>query len=172
MTTISEFVQGVALEETIVSNCPTYREKFQKIIDKAGVGDSDIKDDNALNTIRSTRSWNWAGFVFSSFWAIYRKENVLGWGTLIFSFFLSIVAEIVPAADKISSAFPFVLSIVFGMYGTSFILRNALKTYSSTTSSKDREQRSTVGVLVAISLTIAFVGIWFFLIIEGIVGVE
>ena len=33
MTTISEFIASPALEESIVTNCPEYKEKFSKIID-------------------------------------------------------------------------------------------------------------------------------------------
>ena len=48
MTTISEFIASPALEETIVTNCPEYREKFSKIIEKAGVQESDTKDEQAI----------------------------------------------------------------------------------------------------------------------------
>ncbi len=82
MVTFNQFVQGDQLEETIVSNCPAYRKKFLKIIEKAGVGDNDIEDKNALQKIRSTISWGWVAAIFSSFWAIYRKEKILGWGTI------------------------------------------------------------------------------------------
>ena len=34
-------------EETIVSNCAKYREKFLKIIEKLGIGECDIKDEEA-----------------------------------------------------------------------------------------------------------------------------
>ena len=50
--TFNQFVQGNQLEETIVSNCPAYRKKFLKIIEKAGVGDNHIEDKNALKKIK------------------------------------------------------------------------------------------------------------------------
>lgn len=46
-TTINQFIEGEGLEETIVSNCPKYREKFLKIIEKLGIGECDIKDEEA-----------------------------------------------------------------------------------------------------------------------------
>ena len=54
MTTFSEFVESTSLEETIVTNSPKYREKFLKIVEKAGIGESDTKDKQALNKLRST----------------------------------------------------------------------------------------------------------------------
>ena len=48
MTTISEFIASPALDETVVTNCPEYREKFLKIIEKAGVQESDTKDEQAI----------------------------------------------------------------------------------------------------------------------------
>ena len=41
---MAEFVEGEALEETIVSNCPKYRKKFLRIIEKAENRDADIED--------------------------------------------------------------------------------------------------------------------------------
>ena len=44
MTTISEFIEGTDLDEIIVFNCPKYREKFSKIVEKADVGDTDLEE--------------------------------------------------------------------------------------------------------------------------------
>ena len=48
MMTFSEFVKNDALEKTVISDCDNYRQKFIKIIEKAGVSDSDIQDEEAL----------------------------------------------------------------------------------------------------------------------------
>ena len=42
--TISEFIRSTVLEEIVVFNCPKYREKFSKIVRKAGVCGSDIEE--------------------------------------------------------------------------------------------------------------------------------
>ena len=49
--TFNEFVKNDALEKTVVSDCDNYRQKFIKIIEKAGVGDSDIQDEEALKKL-------------------------------------------------------------------------------------------------------------------------
>ena len=51
MMTFSEFVKNDALEKTVVSNCDNYRQKFIKIIEKAGVSNSDIQVDEALKKL-------------------------------------------------------------------------------------------------------------------------
>ena len=55
MMTFSEFVKNDALEKTVVSNSDNYRQKFIKIIEKAGVSDSDIQDEEALKKTIETK---------------------------------------------------------------------------------------------------------------------
>ena len=156
MVTFNQFVQGDQLEETIVSNCPAYRKKFLKIIEKAGVGDNDIEDKNALQKIRSTISWGWVAAIFSSFWAIYRKEKILGWGTISLAVILGLLSFFSDTIDKMSIALPWGLTVVIGMYGNSYVLHNCVKTYVETTSEKDRQQRSIIQLFVAVMLLILF----------------
>ena len=171
MTTISEFVDSTALDETIVSNCSKYREKFIKIVNKSGVGGSDTKDKQAINKIISTQSWNWAAFFFNTHWAIYRKEKLLGW-LLFIATWLNAISAIyisVPALDTLGNIFAWVVAVFCGMYGNSFVFRNSLQTYENTTSSKDREQRSPTGLAVAIGIDLAIIGIIGFLMSEEII---
>ena len=168
MPTISEFIEGTPLEETIVSNCSKYREKFVKIVDKAGVGDCDIEDKNAVNRIMSISSWNWAGFFLTYYWAIYRKADHFGW-IAVSSFFLFIgIYVFFTLFINIHLSFGIIVIIITvglsilvagSMYGNGIILCNALKSYANTTSSTDREQRSTSTVVAVILLTIAYFGI-------------
>jgi hypothetical protein len=172
VTTISEFIKSNALEETIVTNCPKYREKFLKIVDKSSVGESDTKDKQALNKIRSTRSWNWAAFLFNTHWAIYRKEKLLGWALFIITWLIAVISTIymsVPLVDKFGNFFPLFVAVFVGMYGNSYVLHNSIQTYEQTTSSKDREQRSPTGLAVAIVIDIVSIGIIGFLIFEEVI---
>jgi len=172
MRTISEFIDSTALDETIVTNCPKYREKFLKIVEKSGVGDSDTKDKQAINKIISTRSWNWAAFLFNTHWAIYRKEKLLGWVFFITTYLIAGISMIymsVPALDTLGNIFPWIVAVIIGIYGNSFVLRNSIQTYENTTSSKDREQRSPTGLAVAIGIDIAIIGIIIFLVFEEII---
>jgi len=81
MTTFSEFVSGPEFEKMIGSKkYPKYKIKFSKIIEKAGVGDSDLTDRVALKKLYSTRSWNWFGFFFSVYWGVFlQNKNGLVW---------------------------------------------------------------------------------------------
>ena len=181
MATISEFIAGVAFEEIIVFNCPKYRKKLSKIVEKAGVGDSDIEEflqdswSKPSPTAKKImgypspklRSWNWAGFFFNSYWAIYRKENA-GWFFLVLSL-LSVLPEHFNPDFNLIGVVPFIGAIVFGGQGDSMILRHALRTYANKSSPIDRKPRSIIGVIVAIFLTIGYLGIYGFLINEGII---
>jgi hypothetical protein len=164
MTTTSEFIASPALEEAIVTNCPKYREKFSKIIEKADVQESDTKDEQAIKKITSTLSWNWAAFLFGYLWLIYRRENLLGWGLLIVVWFFPYLASIYsvdsasPTLDTISLVVPWLVMVIVGIFGNSLILRNAMKAYEDTTSSVDRNQPSPKALCLAILLMIGMLG--------------
>ena len=165
VTTISEFIASPALEETIVTNCPEYREKFSKIIEKADVQGSDTKDEQAIKKITSTLSWNWSAFLFSYLWLIYRRENLLGWGLLIVVWFFPYLASIYsvespsPTLDTISWVVSLSVMVIVGIFGNSLFLRNAVKAYEDTTSSAVRKQRSPIALWLAILLKIGMLGI-------------
>ena len=160
---IREFIESENLEQAIISNSHKFRDKFRKIVDKTNVGELDIEDQNAIRKIEKTVSWNWYAFFFNSFWAIYRKEK-LGWITLVIGMLLGPLALIFPIIDKITTPYPYILMIIFGMYGNSYVLRNALKIFPQTTSAVDRAQISKNGLLIAITLTILYIIFAFFLV--------
>ena len=154
MMTFSEFVKNDALEKTVVSDCDNYRQKFIKIIEKAGVSDSDIQDEEALKKIKSIISWNWAGFFFPFYWAIYRKERIIGWGTLFVYLtlgFLSVVSVIIDGYDFFFIA---ATALLIAMYGNSYLLHNCVRSYVETTSEVDRKQASTSQLWIAIILNV------------------
>ena len=154
MMTFSEFVKNDALEKTVVSDCDNYRQKFIKIIEKAGVSDSDIQDEEALKKIKSIISWNWAGFFFPFYWAIYRKERIIGWGTLFVYLtlgFLSVVSVIIDGYDFFFLA---ATALLIAMYGNSYLLHNCVRSYVETTSEVDRKQVSTSQLWIAIILNV------------------
>ena len=162
MVSFRDFVESDRLEETIVSNCPDLRRKFNNIIEKAGVGELDIQDKNALAKIRTTISWSWAPAIFSSYWAIYRKEKLLGWGTFSLAFVFAYLSFYSETISKISNIYPWTLIVLVGMYGNSYLLYNAVKTYSDTTSPTDRQQRSIFQLFVAMVLALLFLIMAFF----------
>ena len=154
MMTFSEFVKNDALEKTVVSDCDNYRQKFIKIIEKAGVGDSEIQDEEALKKIKSIVSWNWVGFFFPFYWAIYRKERIIGWGTLFVYLtlgFLSVVSVIIDGYDFFFLA---ATALLIAMYGNSYLLHNCVRSYVETTSEVDRKQASTSQLWIAIILNV------------------
>ncbi len=154
MMTFSEFVKNDALEKTVVSDCDNYRQKFIKIIEKAGVSDSEIQDEEALKKIKSIISWNWVGFFFPYYWAIYRKERIIGWGTLFVYVTLGFLSVVSPMIDGYDFFFIAVTSLLIAMYGNSYLLHNCLRSYVETTSEVDRKQVSTSQLWIAIILNV------------------
>ena len=154
MMTFSEFVKNDALEKTVVSNFDNYRQKFIKIIEKAGVSDSDIQDGEALKKIKSVVSWNWVGFFFPFYWAIYRKERIIGWGTLFVYLTLGFLSVVLPMIDGYDFFFIAATALLIAMYGNSYLLHNCVRSYVETTSEVDRKQASTSQLWIAIILNV------------------
>ena len=154
MMTFSEFVKNDALEKTVVSDCDNYRQKFIKIIEKAGVSDSDIQDEKALKKIKSIISWNWAGFFFPFYWAIYRKERIIGWGTLFVYLTLGFLSVVSVMIDGYDFFFIAATALLIAMYGNSYLLHNCVRSYVETTSEVDRKQMSTSQLWIAIILNV------------------
>lgn len=154
MMTFSEFVKNDALEKTVISDCDNYRQKFIKIIEKAGVSDSDIQDEEALKKIKSIISWNWAGFIFPFYWAIYRKEKIIGWGTLLIYLTLGFLPVVSVMIDRYDLIFFAVMSLLIAMYGNSYLLHNCVRSYVETTSEVDRKQISTSQLWSAIIINV------------------
>ena len=154
MMTFSEFVKNDALEKTVISDCDNYRQKFIKIIEKAGVSDSDIQDEEALKKIKSIISWNWAGFFFPFYWAIYRKEKIIGWGTLLIYLTLGFLPVVSVMIDRYDLIFFAVMSLLIAMYGNSYLLHNCVRSYIETTSEVDRKQISTSQLWSAIIINV------------------
>ena len=154
MMTFSEFVKNDALEKTVISDCDNYRQKFIRIIEKAGVNDSDIQDEEALKKIKSIVSWNWAGFFFPFYWAIYRKENIIGWGTLLIYLTLGFLPVVSVMIDRYDLIFFAVMSLLIAMYGNSYLLHNCVRSYVETTSEVDRKQISSSQLWSAIIINV------------------
>ena len=154
MMTFSEFVKNDSLETTVVSDCDNYRQKFIKIIKKAGVSDSDIQDEEALKKIKSIISWNWAGFFFPFYWAIYRKERIIGWGTLFVYLTLGFLSVVSVMIDGYDFFFLAATALLIAMYGNSYLLHNCVRSYVETTSEVDRKQMSTSQLWIAIILNV------------------
>ena len=132
----------------------TIVKKSIRIIEKAGVNDSDIQDEEALKKIKSIVSWNWAGFFFPFYWAIYRKEKIIGWGTLLIYLTLGFLPVVSVMIDRYDLIFFAVMSLLIAMYGNSYLLHNCVRSYVETTSEVDRKQISSSQLWSAIIINV------------------
>jgi len=161
MTTISEFISGQKLEETIVTNSSLYRKKFSLLVQKAGVGDRNIDDRQAIRKIRETVSWNWAGFFFAESWGVYRKQKI-AWILWSVSIVLKLMANVdgLMLFGFIAGVFSVCLSLIFGMYGNGVLLTNAMIVSEQEIPPESKEQLSMNGLwlLVFLSVLLGLVG--------------
>jgi hypothetical protein len=65
---------------------------------------------------KNPAKWNWASFLFSEWWFLYRKMYIIGLIILIVDIFLSMITK--------SWLTNIVISVIFGFYGNAFYLRH------------------------------------------------
>ena len=165
MTTFSEFVSSPELEKMIGDKkYPKYKIKFSKIIKKAGIGDSDITDQKAsAKLITGFSSWNWYGFFFGPFWAVFCKMK-MGW----FAFAAMLIVFLIEDAGVISTTTPFssigstIVFLYFAIYGNSSYFAEIITKYNA--GYKDRMPTSIlyIFILIAASVAHAFISEYFF----------
>ena len=117
-------------------DCDNYRQKFIKIIEKAGVSDSDIQDEEALKKL-SQSFLELGRILFPFYWAIYRKEKIIGWGTLLAYLTLEFLNVVSVLSGRYELIFFAVTSLLIAMYGNSYLLHNCVRSYVETTSEVD-----------------------------------
>jgi uncharacterized protein YacL len=66
--------------------------------------------------------WSWPAFFFSFIWALVKKMWALGIGLLVLS--LIFISMIGPGADLLINILSVIVSIIFGIYGNSWLEKN------------------------------------------------
>ena len=86
-----------------------------------------------------------------------------------FIWFLSIISIWVPSFHTFANPVDFTwlcAAVLIGLYGNSFVLRNSINIVENTTSPKDREQRSPIGLASAIIIDIVLIGISYAVVVQ------
>lgn len=104
-----------------------YRRKFDRIIEKADIGDLDLSQDwyEIRRRINVTTSFNLWGLVFGGLWAVYRGVPyaflviLIAAGTIAAPYFID-------ANEGILRALSYGMGAVFGLYGNSWLLNSYL----------------------------------------------
>ncbi len=128
-TTYREFLDSEYFEHMMEKNVERYRHQFLRIIQKAKVEDYPLDDKEALSKIAGISNFNWAAFLFSTYWGAYRRLKE-GWIGLVM---LALVSLIIPyAIDSTLSGLLFeffaygLVMFEFGRRGDSWLLRDCV----------------------------------------------
>ena len=163
MTTFSEFVSSPELEKMIGDKkYPKYKIKFSNIIKKANIGDSDITDTVAINKLQATRSWNWFGFLFNLYWAIFCKIK-LGWMFFVPWIIVLFIEDsgILKIEAPLSGIYLLAMSIAFGMSGNVYYFKEIINKYND--GYREKMPTSFLHLFIAIAVVFAQIAISMYL---------
>lgn len=104
-----------------------YRRKFERIIEKAGVGELDLSQDwhEIRHRINSTTSFNIWGLLFAGLWGVYRGVPYAFLAILLVAATIAAPA-FVNVEDNFFRFLPYSLGAVFGLLGNSWLLSSYL----------------------------------------------
>jgi hypothetical protein len=118
--TIEELFSSKGFDAAFGAKAGVYRAKFLAMAERGQVLNAYISSKEALDGLNARFSWNWAAFLFGSFWAIYRGMWP-GWLALSLVLTMTIAA---PA--EVVAAFRLAIGVFFGFFGDNFLLRRYL----------------------------------------------
>lgn len=113
-------------------------------------------------------SWNWSAFFFSSYWAIYRKMYLVGFGIICLDIFLNIM---MPFSFLLLNL---IIAIIFGLYGNYMYLTTIEKKSGNLKHLDDNLKEYVIrkhgGVNLLLALLIPFLSILVFFIMFSFLG--
>jgi len=115
-----DFLSSEEVAQFVQRNWEYYRSKWSKAVSKAGSLEALIKKDRT--------SWNWAGFLFTWAWLLYRKMYLFG-GVVAAGTAFMVFSEPLVGTDLSSASLA--ISGIVGAYGNSWYLRHTYKHVTS-----------------------------------------
>ncbi len=119
-----------------------------------------------IQEIYKSTSWNWAAFFFNSWWFLYRKMYVIGFGLIVVDILIGLL---MPTVSLIASI---AIAVISGLYGNIAYLKHIQKQLNSFTNmGEDIKQRLILnkgGVNIAIPIILAIITIVFLLLIGAL----
>ena len=152
--TLKEYLESAEIKVRIHSNVTRYLKKWEKLM--PNYGDLELSDPK-LKKVANSKSWNWAAFVFTFFWGIWR--GVIGsWivFAIVVAFMLAGLIYPDSLMDKLGNKVALVLEIAYGMYGNSWYLYTLIKKRNDADGSL---KPSKLRVLIPIFLIIILIGL-------------
>lgn len=182
LTTIEESIKNTTENiKYVIKNNETYKGFADTSYDEDSRVDFDNKD--MVNFIQKkaeyyipkfkeiqesykSTSWNWAAFFFNSWWFLYRKMYVIGFGIIIADI---VIGSVIPYLSLIASI---AIAVISGLYGNIAYLKHMQKQLDSFRNmDEDTKQRLILnkgGVNIVIPVILAIITIIIFLLIGAI----
>lgn len=124
-----------------------------------------LKFKDIQESYKST-SWNWAAFFFNSWWFLYRKMYIIGFGIILVDI---VIGSLIPSVSLIVSI---ALAVISGLYGNIAYLKHIQKQLDSLRNiEEDIKQRLILnkgGVNIVIPIILTIITIGFFLLIGAL----
>lgn len=108
--------------------------------------------------LKKSTSWNWAALFFNSWWFLYRKMYVYGFGIIIGSF---VISSIIPLSGFVINI---IIAVLSGLYGNIIYLKHIEKELQSVDSMEEEVKqkillsRGGVNIIIPIILAVLTVG--------------
>ena len=119
-----------------------------------------------IQELYKSTSWNWAAFFFNSWWFLYRKMYVIGFGLIVAEILIGLLMPAVSLIVSIS------IAVISGLYANIVYLKHIQKQLNSFTNmGEDIKQRLILnkgGVNIAIPIILAIITIVFLLLIGAL----
>lgn len=119
-----------------------------------------------IQELYKTTSWNWAAFFFNSWWFLYRKMYVVGFGIILADI---VIGSMIPALSLLINI---VIAIISGLYGNIVYLKHIQKELEAYNNmDEDIKQRLILnkgGVNIVIPIILAIITLGLFLLIGAL----
>jgi hypothetical protein len=112
-----------------------YREKFQQLIDSAGIGNQTIANVDIPNIFKlwpliSSSQWNWSAFLANIYWGAWRGISN-NWWFIAAYFSATFLIDVVGATGIAASFVPIYFALAYGNYGNKWFFGKIVKELKS-----------------------------------------
>jgi hypothetical protein len=122
---IEEGIKSNAMESYFKEKSTQWIPELLELAAKAGVDTCPIEDHKARKRIERTRRFSWLGFFLHIYWASY--HNATGWLSASITYALALLIDYIYFGEKYTIAINIGVSVVYAMYGKSFLLSAKLQ---------------------------------------------
>lgn len=135
-----------------------YEQKFRRLCTDPRVAELRADTDEGRRAMAGLNGWNWAGFLFGPFWAIWRGVRY-GWIWLVATLVTSVAAELNPShlTEAVSLVAALGAMFVYGLRGNALLLVRLAETIDRPVAEARPSMLRLLGAFAAIAGALAVV---------------